>query len=66
MIGKTADAGENKDKQPAGAGGEGDGAVEFSELLGTLSTIKVTPDQLINAIEHLHKTGALHAQLQYE
>jgi flagellar P-ring protein precursor FlgI len=42
------------------------GAVEFSELLNALSAVKATPEQLINAIEHLHKTGSLHAQLQYE
>ena len=42
------------------------GPVDFNELLKALSTIKATPDQLINAIEHLHKTGTLHAQLQYE
>lgn len=40
--------------------------VEFRELFDTLSAIKVTPDQLIDAVEHLHKTGTLHAQLRYE
>lgn len=40
--------------------------VEFKDLLDTLAAIKVTPDQLVSAIEHLHKTGTLHAQLQYE
>ena len=42
------------------------GGVEFQELLETLSTLRVTPDQMIAAIEHLHKTGTLHAQLRYE
>jgi flagellar basal body P-ring protein FlgI len=41
-------------------------AVEFKDLLATLSAINVTPEQLINAVEHLHRTGALHAQLRYE
>lgn len=39
--------------------------VGFDELFNTLSAIKVSPDQMINAIEHLHESGALHAQLQY-
>jgi flagellar P-ring protein precursor FlgI len=42
------------------------GSVAFQELLTTLSAIKVTPEQMIEAIEHLHKTGTLHAQLRYE
>lgn len=41
-------------------------AIEFSELLNTLMSVKATPDQMIGAIEQLHKTGTLHAQLQYE
>jgi flagellar P-ring protein precursor FlgI len=42
------------------------GTVGFSELFDTLSAIKVTPDQLMDAIEHLHQTGTLHAQLRYK
>ncbi len=57
LIGKRNDA--------AGPGNR-IGAVEFNELLNMLSAIQVTPDQLLDAIEHLHKTGTLHAQLQYE
>jgi flagellar P-ring protein precursor FlgI len=41
------------------------GTVGFNELFDTLSAIKVTPEQLINAIEHLYQTGTLHAQVQY-
>lgn len=51
------------------ADGAEPGAVEaigFGELLQTLSAIKASPDQLVRAIEHLHRTGTLHAQLQYE
>ena len=49
-----------------GAGlGEVD-AVGFGELLKTLSAVKVSPEQLVRTIEHLHRTGTLHAQLQYE
>lgn len=42
------------------------GGVEFQELWDTLSALKVTPKQMIQAIEHLHRTGTLHAQLRYE
>ncbi len=56
-IGKT----EDEQGQPIVGG-----TVGFNELFDTLSTIKVTPDQLINAIEHLYQTGTLHAQLQYK
>ncbi len=41
-------------------------AIEFRELFDTLSAIQVTPEQLIDAIEHLHDTGTLHARLDYE
>lgn len=42
------------------------GAIEFSELLQTLSAVKISPEQLVSAIEQLHRTGTLHAQLHYE
>ena len=42
------------------------GGVEFQELLETLSELRVSPEQMITAIEHLHRTGTLHAQLRYE
>lgn len=42
------------------------GEIGFDELFATLTAIKITPDQLIDAVEHLHETGALHAQLQYK
>jgi flagellar P-ring protein precursor FlgI len=56
-IGRT----EDENGQPVSGG-----TVGFNELFDTLSAIKVTPDQLIDAIEHLHQTGTLHAQLQYK
>ncbi len=40
--------------------------VDFTELLDTLSAIQASPAQLINAVEQLHKTGTLHAQLAYD
>lgn len=45
---------------PAKAGG-----VEFQQLLDTLSKVKLSPKQTVEAIEHLHRTGTLHAQLIY-
>lgn len=42
------------------------GGVEFQELLNMLSALRVPAEQMIEAIEHLHKTGTLHAQLRYE
>ncbi len=42
------------------------GGVEFQQLVQTLAALQVTPDQMITAIEHLHRTGTLHAQLRYE
>lgn len=52
-------------EKDAGAAGGKAATVGFDELFNTLSAIKVSPDQMINAIEHLHQSGALHAQLQY-
>ncbi|MBK9120358.1 MAG: flagellar basal body P-ring protein FlgI [Phycisphaerales bacterium] len=39
--------------------------VGFDELFRTLSAIQATPDQIIDAIEHLHRAKALHARIQY-
>jgi flagellar P-ring protein precursor FlgI len=41
------------------------GDVAFQELLTTLSKLQLTPEQTVAAIEHLHRTGTLHAQLVY-
>jgi flagellar P-ring protein FlgI len=57
LVGKAAD----KDNPAASRE-----PIDFKELFDTLAAIKVTPDQLIDAIEHLYKTGTLHAQIQYE
>lgn len=48
------------------AAGSRTGRIECQELLETLSSLKVSPEQQVKAIEHLHKTGTLHAQLRYE
>jgi flagellar P-ring protein precursor FlgI len=58
MIGKTVPAEGNLPERVR--------PVSFRELFETLSAIRVTPDQLINAVESLHKAGTLHAQLRYE
>jgi flagellar P-ring protein precursor FlgI len=42
------------------------GGVEFQDLLQTLSALHLSSDQMIEAVEHLHKAGSLHAQLRYE
>jgi len=39
--------------------------VEFQELLNTLTKIRVSPQQMVDAVEHLYRTGTLHAQLIY-
>lgn len=39
--------------------------VEFQQLLDTLSKVRLTPQQMVEAVEHLHRTGTLHAQLIY-
>ncbi len=41
------------------------GGVAFQELLATLSKLQLSADQLIAAVEHLHRTGTLNAQLLY-
>jgi flagellar basal body P-ring protein FlgI len=50
--------------QPA-APAEADESIQFEELFDTLSALKVPPELMIDAIEHLHRTGTLHAELRY-
>ncbi len=38
---------------------------DFQALLDAMSKIKLGPDQVVATVEHLHRTGALHAQLIY-
>ena len=47
------------------AGAKKGGNVAFQELLTTLSKLQLAPEQTVTAIEHLHRTGTLHAQLLY-
>jgi flagellar P-ring protein FlgI len=49
---------------PAGSAAAGKN-VQFQDLLGTLSKLQLTPEQTIAAIEHLYRTGTLHALLVY-
>lgn len=44
----------------------GPAVVDFSELVNALAAVKATPEQIIAAIESLHRSGSLHAQLVYE
>ena len=48
-----------------GGSAQDDRAVAFQELLNTLSKLQLQPEQLVSAIEHLQRTGTLHAQLVY-
>lgn len=41
------------------------GGVEFQQLLDTLAKVKVSAKQTVEAVEQLHRTGTLHAQLIY-
>lgn len=45
---------------PAGQGG-----VPFQELLDTLTGLQLSPEQMIDAIEHLKRSGTLHATVVY-
>jgi flagellar P-ring protein precursor FlgI len=40
--------------------------VGFQELLSTLNKLQLPPDQIVAAVEQLHATGTLHAQLLYK
>jgi len=48
-----------------GGSTQGDAGVAFQELLTTLSKLQLQPEQMVSAIEHLQRTGTLHAQLVY-
>ncbi|MBL8880378.1 MAG: flagellar basal body P-ring protein FlgI [Phycisphaerales bacterium] len=48
-----------------GVDSEKTGGVAFEQLLQTLSQIKASPEQMIAAVEQLHRAGTLHAQLVY-
>ncbi len=58
---------------PGAAGGPGfvplstdaEQNVPLESLLATLSRLNVEPQRVVEAIEHLHSTGTLHAQLIY-
>lgn len=48
-----------------GLDSQNSGGVEFQQLLETLAKVKLPAQQMVEAIEHLHRTGTLHAQLIY-
>lgn len=37
----------------------------FQDLLNTLGKLQLPPEQVVQAVEHLHRTGTLHAQVVY-
>lgn len=41
------------------------GGVEFKALLNTLGKLQLPPEKLVQAVEHLYRTGTLNAQLVY-
>ncbi len=49
----------------AGVDPENNGGVEFQQLLSTLAQLQLSREQLVAAVEQLHQTGTLHAQLIY-
>ena len=50
----------------AALGGDSDAQqIAFQELLGTLSKLQLGPGEMVAVVEHLHKTGTLHAKLVY-
>ncbi len=56
-IGTGADD-KGKRKRPAGD-------VPFEEFLKTLNNLQLGPQQMVEVVEQLHRTGTLHAQLIY-
>lgn len=40
--------------------------IEFTELMDAMNAVKASPDQIIAAVESLHRSGSLHARLVYE
>jgi len=66
-LGTVAVGGGGQAGRSGGPAGEAknNGNVEFQELLNTLSKLQLAPEQMVEAIEHLYRTGTLHAQLVY-
>lgn len=58
-------AGQSAASGAVGLDTEKTGGVKFDELLVTLSAMQLTGDQLIAAVEQLHRTGTLRARLIY-
>ncbi len=66
-LGTVVVAGEEQTRRAGARPTDADsgGTVEFQELLTTLSKLQLAQEQTVAAIEHLHRTGTLHAQLLY-
>lgn len=58
-------AGKSAAASVVGVTTEKDGTVGFQELINTLSKLQMPPDQIVHAVEHLHRTGTLNATLSY-
>lgn len=57
--------GEGNTTTPVGIATETPDSVEFQQLLTTLEQLKLEPEQLVQVVEQLHRTGTLQAQLVY-
>lgn len=64
-LGTVSVGGGDKSGGVVGVDSEKSGGVAFEQLLQTLSQIKASPEQMIAAVEQLHRAGSLHAQLIY-
>jgi len=65
MVNVGGASGETAEPGVVGVDTSKSGGVDFQQLLDALSQIKLTPQQMIDAVEQLHSTGTLHAQLTY-
>ncbi len=65
-AGAPGSGGAGAARAAAGRTNEKPPGVEFRELLAKLNAVKLPPDQIIEAVEHLSRTGALHGRVIYE
>ena len=60
-----AGGGDDARTSPVGLATDTPDSVEFQQLLTTLEQLKLAPEQLVQVVEQLHRTGTLQAQLVY-
>lgn len=65
-MGTVTVGGGGKDQPTVvGMDSEKAGGVEFQQLMDTLGALKLSAQQMVDAVEQLHRTGTLHGQLIY-